>query len=259
MTSLQSLENQLQNYLLSDDAAIFDHVVSTDNVSKDVRLGIYRNAYRMRLLEVLATSYPVLQKYIGETEFETLAFGFIDANPSHYRSIRWYGAELWQFIRAQSRYEEYPYLAELALLEWTLALVFDGADSDVLDISAMATVPPEKWGDLRFTLHPAIQRLTLEWNVVAIWGAITDDATPPEPLQSAKAVRWIVWRNQYMTQFASLGDDEAYALDAITKNITFGEICENLCQWVAEEQAGMHAASLLKSWIIAGLITNFIF
>ena len=40
--------------------------------------------------------------------------------------------------------------------------------------------------------------------------------------------------------------------------LTFGEICEGLCQWIAEDNAGVHAASLLKGWITTGLISNVI-
>ncbi len=94
--------------------------------------------------------------------------------------------------------------------------------------------------------------------MVQIWQAITDEQTLEDPQQSASTVDWIIWRNELMSQFSSLSEDEAWAIDAITNGLTFGELCEGLCQWVDEQDAGVHAASLLKGWITAGLITDVI-
>ena len=66
---------------------------------------------------------------------------------------------------------------------------------------------------------------------------------------------FVLWRNGLTSQFSSLSEDEAWAIDAMIKGLTFGELCEGLCQWVDEEEAGMHAASLLKGWIMMGFIT----
>jgi hypothetical protein len=39
---------------------------------------------------------------------------------------------------------------------------------------------------------------------------------------------------------------------------SFGDICEGLCQWVSEEEAGQRAASLLKTWIQLGLLAEVV-
>ena len=63
----------------------------------DARLGIYRDAYRVRLIEALDDIYSVLHKLLGDETFVSLAEMFIAANPSVHRSIRWYGRELADF------------------------------------------------------------------------------------------------------------------------------------------------------------------
>ena len=256
MTKLSDIEQSFQDYLLHDNPDILQHVVGTTNFPVYVRLGVYGHAYRARLHEALTTTYSILHSYLGDEQFETLCYAYIDANPSHFRSVRWFGEELPHFLHQQ--YDEYPYLAELAQFEWSMALVFDAANSDVVVLTDMQAIPPEAWIDMRLKIHPSVHRLALSWNVVQIWQAITDDQTPEEPQQTESSVPWVLWRTDRVSQFSSLSVDEAWAIDAMINGATFGELCEGLCQWVDEENAGMHAASLLKGWITAGLIAKVI-
>ena len=255
MKSLLTIENSFQDYLLHANPAIFKHVVGTNKVPVEVRLGIYEFAYRSRLHEALMSSYPVLESYLGDDVFEALCYAYIASYPSSFRSIRWFGDKLATFLQQEAPYNESPYLAELAQFEWTMALVFDAADSDVLPLETMQDIPPDAWIDMRLTTHPSIHRLSLAWNVAPIWQAITEEETPNDPQQNATKMDFVLWRNGLTSQFSSLSEDEAWAIDAMIKGVTFGELCEGLCQWVDEEEAGMHAASLLKGWIMMGFIT----
>ena len=256
MNKLMNLENAFQDYLLHANQDILHHVIGTSKVPVDIRLGIYGNAYRSRLHEALMSSYSVLQDYLGYEQFETLCYAYIDAHPSHFRSIRWFGDELAAFLKTQSPYDEFPYLAELAEFEWQMAIVFDAADSDLIQLNDMQNIPPDAWMDMRLQVHPSVHRLSLSWNVVQIWQALSEEQMPENPQQSTSNVEWLLWRNELVCQFSSLSEDEAWAIDAMLNNLTFGEICEGLCQWVDEESAGMHAASLLKGWITAGMVTQ---
>ncbi len=257
MSKLLDVETKFQNYLLHSNPDIFNHVVGTCKVPADIRLGIYESAYRARLHEALIATYPVLQNYLGYEQFEELCFAYIDAHPSPFRSIRWFGDRLADFMQIHSPYKEFPYLSELARLEWTMALVFDAANGSVLQLEDMQNVPPEAWITMRLHIHPSVHRLSLSWNTIQIWQTITDEQAPPEPQQNPP-VDWLFWRNELMSQFASLSEDEAWAIDMVIKQSTFGELCEGLCQWIDEQSAGMHAASLLKGWITAGVIAEVI-
>ncbi len=141
MTELQQLQDQLQQFLLTGHSDIGVSIIATERVSADARLGIYRNAYRIRLIDSLVISFPGLYQYLGTKEFERLCGVFIEAHPSHYRSIRWYGDVLPDFIKHHYK-KERAYLAELADLEWKMSLAFDAADTKVMLIDEMARVPP---------------------------------------------------------------------------------------------------------------------
>lgn len=259
MNKLFHLETTFQDYLLQAKTDIFQHMVGTTNVPIETRLAIYSNAYRARLHEALAASYSILQSYLGEASFEELCYSYIDIHPSNFRSIRWYGDELASFLSQHDVYKAYPYLAELAAFEWALALAFDGRDGPVIQLEDMQHIPPDVWADMKLHIHPTAYRLSLSWNVVQIWQAMADEQPPPEAQQHSAPLNWVIWRNERLSQFSSLTAEETWALDAAMKGKTFGDICEGLCHWIEEDAVGMHAASLLKGWITAGLLSRIEF
>ncbi|KTD31873.1 DUF2063 domain-containing protein [Legionella maceachernii] len=252
MTDLLHLQDQFQSYLLKGQSAIPQWIVATEKVSIEQRLAIYLDSYRYRLLESLAANFPVLELYLGRDEFYKLGENYITHHPSSYRSIRWYGDQFAEYLKRNSK----PYLAELAEFEWKMTLSFDAADEGVLKIEQMASVPPEAWPHLRFRPHASLQRMDFAWDVVKIWEAISNEQSPAPPMKSADIIPWVLWRNEYLNRFYSLGEEEAWALDALIRGATFGELCEGLCKWLEEAEVGLRAASLLKGWIQSGLLAE---
>src|SRR5438094_9321092 len=120
------------------------------------------------------TSYPILQKYLGNDSFAQLSHDYIDQYPSCYRSIRWYGDQLALFLSQHTDYREFPYFAELAEVEWAMTTVFDAADANPLSLADIAAIPPDAWENMCFQVHPATFRLTLKWNVISIWQALSE-------------------------------------------------------------------------------------
>jgi hypothetical protein len=255
VTELIALQDQFQKFILSGQAGINDSIVPTELVSVDTRLGIYRDAYKLRLIESLTTSFPAVYAYLGTEAFQKVCSSYIDAHPSIYRSIRWYGDVLADFFK--NYYDKpYSFLAELAKFEWQMTLVFDAADEQVLQITDMATIPHESWVGMTFTLHPSVQRLNHFWNSIPLWQALVNDQELPIMNNSSIVTPWILWRSpDYIIQFYSLSEEEAWALDAIIQGLSFGQLCEGLCQWREAEEVGMRAASYLKHWIQNGMVS----
>lgn len=256
MNDLFYLQDQLQHFILSGNSEIIDAIIPTERVSADDRLAIYRDAYRLRLIESLSTSFPALHLYLGTEEFKKLCASYIDQNPSSYRSVRWFGDALSEFLK---RYydKSCAYLAELADFEWKMTLAFDAADDPVLTIDDMAVVPPEAWAGMRFILHSSVQRLNYCWNAISVWQGLVHDRDLPAWSDNSKATSWVLWRSSdYLVQFYSMTEEEAWALDAVIQGLSFGVLCEGLCRWVTAEEVGMKAASYLKGWIQKGILSQ---
>ena len=254
MKPLSTTEALFQDSVLTGNPAINAEIEGDTDEYRDRRLAIYRDAYRLRLIEVLGTDYEILRSYLGDELFDAVAGEYIAAHPSTFRNVRWFGARMAEFLAATPRYAAHPELQELAQFEWALGRAFDSPDAAALKFEEVASVPPQAWADLRFRPHPALCTLDLRTNAVAIWKAIGKAGDLPDAESFAGPVTWAIWRKEHSPFFRSMESDEAWALEAMVTGASFGEICAGLCEWVAEEQAPARAAGLLRGWVEEGWI-----
>jgi hypothetical protein len=255
---LAATEAHFQDNVLTGNPAINGEIEGDSEEFRNTRLAIYRDAYRLRLIEVLGTDYEVLHAYLGDELFNALAGDYIAVHPSTFRNVRWFGGKLAEFLGTMPRYAEHPELAELAQFEWTLGQAFDSPDEDAVRFEEVAAVPPEAWADLRFRPHPSLRRMRLRTNAVTIWKEIDNEGSSFEPETLPEPVNWAIWRKQHSPFFRSLENDEAWALTAMLSQASFGEICAGLCEWVAEEEAAARAAGMLRGWVEEGWIAELL-
>lgn len=251
---LSSLQGSFQQYLLTLGGDMTQEVVS-DALDAETRLRIYADAYRLRLLEALETDFVALRAALGCEEFDQMGRAYIDAYPSIHYSVRYFGRHLALFLAQTHPYREQPVLADIARFEWAMTDAFDAPDVNVATVTDMAAVPPEAWPGMRFTLHPSLQRIELQWNASAIWHAADKDEALPEPEQTEYPIGWMVWRQGLQIYFRSLSVDQAWMLDALRAGQSFAEICDGLTEWIDAQHVALHAAGLLKQWIEDGLIS----
>ena len=261
MNQLEKLQHTFQDYVLKPDSSVSQKWVSAKGkAAPEVQLSIYSYAYHARLTEVLENDFPAVLVAIGEGYFNELTTNYIKAHPSKFFSLRDFGSGFANFIndliQQQSKWQEMPWLYELTLFEWSLGQAFDAADDNIFAEQDMATVAPEAWPELKFTLHSSVQRLNLEWNIIEMWQALT--AETPVEVSATKDVSspWLVWRENLSTHFRSMEVDEQIAFDELKQGGSFTDICESLASIIDEDEVPMHAASLLKGWISQSLISG---
>ena len=256
MKTLRSLQEDFQSHVLTGGERLQAQILGSEQVSAAERLAIYTDGYRLRLLEALDTDFPGLHRLLGDTGFDAMGRAYIDAHPSPYFSLRWYGDRLSEFLRSTEPYSKYPAFAEMAAFEWAKSDAFDAAESIVAGVQDMAAIPPAAWPGLTFRVHPSLRRLDLCWNVPSVWKA-NDTGEEPPPLEGAEyPVAWLLWRQELLTYFRSLSVHEAWALDALRHGDNFAAICAGLCEWINAPEVAAHAAGLLKQWLLDGLIAE---
>jgi len=253
---LRKLQHDMQRHLLGEDSGVISGIVDAPPLPAADRLAIYRNAYQVRLIDALDETYPILHALLGDEMFVALGEAFVAAHPSVHRSIRWYGRELNEFLAHCSPYAEQPILAEVALLEWTLAEVFDAMDAEPKSRAALSAVEPSAWAALRFEFHPSLRRLEFKWNTAAVWKAMSADVTPPAPEPGAAPVPWLLWRRNLQNYFRSMTAVEAAALDAARRGRNFAQVCEDLRAWLPDDEIPPAAATLAGNWADSGIIVG---
>lgn len=132
-------------------------------------LAVYRNNYRVGLIETLRMIYPVCGQIVG-TEFMTgLAREYSKQHASHSGNLHEYGGLFGDFLQAFPPAQTLPYLADVARLEWAVHRSYYAIDQQALTAVALVDVAAEQYGDLHFSLCRSCHVLDSPWPVASIW------------------------------------------------------------------------------------------
>lgn len=254
--SLAELQRRFQDAVMAGDDAILDLIPDNSRTSRSVLLGVYRHAYVSRLADIVCADFPILSRYLGEEAAGTMARAYIRACPSRHPNVRWFSSKLPDFLATEMPYAGHPEIRELAALERALSDAFDAEDAPILDLAELVRVPPERWGDLRFTPHPSATRLDLETNAFELWRALKDEGAPRSPTRLDERQRLVVWRRDTTSTVRSLGAEEAMMWDEATKAVPFSRLCELAAVYADPDAAPLRAAQYLQAWIGAGLLSR---
>jgi hypothetical protein len=254
--SLVAVQHAFQDYVLHGTDGIADRIEPGRLADYQRRLAIYYDAYRLRLVEALGTDFDALVTVMGKEGFQHACRAYVEATPSMFRNVRWYGGNLAAFLRETPPWREQPWLADIAHFEWTLTLAFDAADAPHVRFEDLAALPGDAWCTLGFRLHPSASTIELRANAPAIRKAVDAGTPAPEPKLADEAVTWLIWRKDLSVHFRSLSAPEGCALRSAREGSSFPAICEGLCEWVAPEEAAGTGAGWLRTWVDDQLIAE---
>jgi len=256
MSALAELQQAFQGYVLRGEAGLAERVAGGESVDPQQRLRIYFDAYRLRLVEALATDYEALRALMGDEAFGAACRAYVEATPSLFRNVRWYGGGLSEYLRVTQPWVERPILHEVASFEWTLTLAFDAPDAPVVHFEELARMPQQAWPILGFVLHPSAHFLELRSNAPSLRKA-TDAGDPlPDAVLADDAKTWLIWRKELTAYFRSLSESESWALAAVREGANFTALCEGLCRWFSPDDPAPQAATLLRQWVDDELISD---
>lgn len=214
--------------------------------SSPARIAAYRNNHLGNRVAALSGAYPILQQLLGEAFFQALAQRFVHRHLSESGNLHDYGSGLADFLQTFPPVADYPYLPDVARLEWQLHRAYYAADQAGLRPEVLAACPPEQVAQLRFVLHPSVALLDSPWPLAAIWAAHQPglDEVPEVDLgQGGGAVR--VWREGLLLQVASVSAAEAAFMQAVMQDQPFAEALDLALQ----ADAGFAPGQLLQDWM----------
>jgi Putative DNA-binding domain len=246
------------------------------------RLDIYANMYFFRLLDCLAEDFPRTLAAVGGNRFHNLVTDYLLRHPSAHPSLRELGRRLPDFIAAHPLGAEFPYLADLARLEWARADLFDAPDATPLSRTDLARLPQERAGEARFTLVPAFTLLRLRHDVVRLWrdlkdpqqdepadraagtqgnAAAEEHADQARPARGpraapAKPVTVRVWRQGFVVYHAGLEAEEARALELIAAGEPLARICQQVAAGRSITRATERVGRLLQAFLDDGILAG---
>lgn len=254
--TLSALQSSLQAAILNGDDAILGFIPGNARTSGDILFGVYRNAYRARLAEVLSNDYPCTRRLAGDDDFATIAQAYIAAVPSRTQNARWFGAALPAFLATFEATAEQPVFTELACIEKNVADAFDSRDAPVLSITALLDVAPEDWTKLTFDPHPSASTLETTTNAFEIWKALKDELAPPDADRLSTPDTVVVWRQDTTPRVRIVPYEEALIWTHACRGAPFGVLCQFLATFDEPDSAAARAAGYLQGWLASGMLTS---
>ena len=251
MSAVAALQQGFQHAVLNNERA--PGLFVDEEANAPGGFAIYLGAYRARLAVALRDNFEVLQRALGDDAFDDLAHAYIAAQPSRFRSIRWYGDGLPAFLDAHPEHLPHPALADLARMDWALRGAFDAPDADCLSFAELAALPASAWPQQRFPILPSLRIVDLAWAVEPIWRVLNADveAQTSAPQPSPHAL--LVWRPQLECQWRAIEAVEANALRALSRGDNFAECCAALAGCDVPDPATT-IVGLLQRWVADGVL-----
>jgi hypothetical protein len=251
-TSLQNMQRDFLNSLRKKDALPIEAALMEKPVSKP-GLRAYIHAYSSRLTEALDNDHPCLGAYLGDSLWQEMCAGYIEKNPSQYRSLRNFGDLLPDYLLHADAFKRHPEIAELAKLERQFLNCFDAPDSETMDFSEFLKLQPEQWTSLGLAFHPSMQLLAQNFNTVTIWQNIKDKKTPQTATKNKNY--WLLWRDSdRITSFQSLDKNEYTFFSHFYAGGNFSGLCEKMAEIYPGDKVPGIALDFLKRWCDQGLI-----
>lgn len=216
------------------------------------RLALYRGNLTTAWDKVLASAYPVIRQLVGDEFFTALARAYGMARPSDSPDLNQFGAHFSQFLAGFEHVAEYPYLPDMAAIEWCLHRAHYAPDAPALGADALARLAPEEFENARFGLHPACTLVKSDWAVVPLWLAHQEGSGSEFPADMASTSFGVVARPQFRPVLLALEGAAYGALAALAGGAVMGDALDT----AFELDEDFNIAGNLRQWMELGLLAG---
>lgn len=147
------------------------------------RFDVYRNNVVMSLTEALQSSFPVVQKLVGEEFFTAMAGLYLRQHPPSSPLLMYYGDAMPAFLAGFAPAQGHGYLPDIARLELAMRQSYHAADATAIEAAGLAALPADDLPAARFVFTPATRLIRSQWPVHAIWRFNSETDAPIPMMQ----------------------------------------------------------------------------
>jgi hypothetical protein len=216
------------------------------------RFDVYRNNVAVSLSQALATRFPVIRRLLGEAFFAALARLYAEADRPQSPVLAEWGAGFAGFLEGFPPLAAYPYMADVARIEYARGLAFHAADALPVDPARLAGADPAR---LRLGLHPSVILLRLDHPAVSVWARNQPGADEAAlgPLGHSGPETALILRDlSFQVPVLALGPGDAAMVGALGR----GEVLEAAALAAQAAEPGHDPQQLLVALMRAGALTD---
>ncbi len=230
MNQLHDIQHQFWNGLRSVEAnANCTQLFSkTGKLTPEERLNIYRDTMSTAHTNALAQTYRCGEKILGERYFKQIANSYFYQYPATSQNLNQYGQSFPEFlqdwIRNHTECSDYPYLSDLAQLEWAFDQAYHTKEDPLYNFDKLATLNEESYQRICFELSAAITVLKSNHPIYDIWLANQEKEEPQEFDAITEPQYLCVTREDFRPMIYKIDQIYFWVLEKIQNNSTFSEL-----------------------------------
>jgi hypothetical protein len=197
---------------------------------------VYQRNLVFTAAQSLTITYPVIAQLIGRQALTYLARSLLQYEQPLTGDWADWGSGLGDAIRATSLAVDFPYLADVAQLEW---LVHNAGRVRVDDIDAPSfeLLGRSSLHQLKLQLSPAVGLLTSEHPVAEIWRLHTSSTVPEG--REASGHHWVVCQHFGLPVVRAISIAEFRWLEAVLTGLNLEQLLDrypafDFSQWLAD-------------------------
>lgn len=177
--SLSELQSGFARSIIDGNAPELLPWITARGIEPASRLQIYRNAVLATHVETLATSFPSVQRMLGEDCFDGWATRYAAWHGSSSGNLQIMGRDFAGFLASQPELAALPWLEDLTRLEWLRQCTILAAEAPALALTTLHASLLAVDDDPRLRLLPCVHVLAPALPVLDLWHFSQDpDAAP---------------------------------------------------------------------------------
>lgn len=217
------------------------------------RLSVYSGGYLARIEEALKEVCESVKHVIGGRRFHELAAAYADTYPSHDYNLSYVGRHLPDFILKSELKEKYPFLSELARLEWYVSMAFHSRGKDPVDMGSIRALTLDQWDCTVMEWQDSVRLVESEWPILDIWNARKLPVKEVNIDLINRPQKILVSRSGFGVHCEIVEPTKFYFLKGLLAGESLGHVCENVPDEYAD--LDMPIAAWFSDWAGRGLMT----
>ncbi|NII11339.1 DNA-binding domain-containing protein [Oleiagrimonas sp. C23AA] len=228
--------------MMQDDLGSLPVWVAGNGLEPVARLRVYRHSIRAVHASALETTFPALLAWVGEACFADLCDRVAAQTPSRSGNLQHYGAGMAAQVSASAVLATYPWLPDLARLEWQRQACLLAPDMSRGDTRHLMRALADAEGDVRLRLAPHVHAMDVAYDVLDLWRhAIEPGPNMPSIRRSACGV--VLWRDGGQVAMQSVSVATARAVSALIEGCALS---------LALQRAGLDDAMPMLQLLVEG-------
>ncbi len=230
------------------ESFLTSYIRPCDALQPKQQLAIYQNNLRGALQNTLSQTYSVCCKILGENYFRQLVKNYIATYPSRHFDLNFYGRHFSDFLQncyaTLDEITDFPYLSDLAKLEWLYHRAYYATESTNFDFEMFARLSEPQQSSVYFNLTEGLAFISSEYPIVSIW-RLNKQENITQTAIAGLAESCCIYPNQYQVEITQINSRSYQLLNMINHQSSLSEIVEQ------------NLAGLLTDFIQSGWISHF--